>query len=139
MTAFARATFAKWERIGIPREGLPKAPLDAFERDRGVVLPASLRALWLLSDGTAAMDDDGFTFWPFDNIADDPSLGPRAHPQAHLVFADWQLQSRFFVLQLADGSIDVLGADGALRERGVALSFDEFLDRYVHTPQALVR
>lgn len=140
MTEIARAVLAKWMRSGAPSDiGVSDGVLDAFQRDRGVVLPPSMRALWRLSDGTAAMDDDEIAFWPFDNIADDPSLAPRAHPQEHLVFADWRLQARFFVLRFDDGRVDVLGADGTLRVHAVARSFDEFLTRYVLQPQLILR
>jgi hypothetical protein len=107
------------------------APLDVLERERGIVLPASFRELWTLSDGTGAMDDDGFSFWPLDNITSDPSLGPWA---GILVFADWQLQSRYFGLRFhADRAAGIVDEAG----RAIEGSFDGFLERYLMEPKGL--
>jgi hypothetical protein len=124
---------AKWSSVGVARPDEP-VDFDALERKRGIVLPSSFRELWTLSDGTGAMDDDEFIFWPLDNITSDPSLGPGAAPGGLLVFADRRLGMRHYCLRF-DGSSarDVVDID----EKIIAGSFDEFLERYLENPRSL--
>jgi hypothetical protein len=130
----AERVLAKWRRSGVARDddvaGAPDA-LAALEHLRGIVLPGTFRALWTLSDGTGAEDDDGFIFWPLDNITSDPSLGPW---RGLLVFAEWQLGSRYFGVRFEGGV-----AAAVVTDKGdlVAESFDAFLERYLEAPRSL--
>ena len=82
--------------------------------------------------GTGAMDDDGFTFWPLDNITSDPGLGPW---RGLLVFADRQLGPPHFCIRFegerAGGVVLATGEE-------VAASFDAFLERYVMDARGIV-
>jgi hypothetical protein len=140
MTAAQRA-LEKWRRDGVARDDVAEvagapAALHALESARGIVLPESFRELWTLSDGTGAMDADGFLFWPLDNIASDPSLGAW---RGLLVFADLWLGPPHFCLRF--DVVDPASPGGAragavVRDSGeeVAASFDDFLERYLLGP-----
>jgi hypothetical protein len=139
MVTLAREVAREWARQGVVRDGVDADALDRLEARRGIALPATFRALWGCSDGTAAMDDGERIFWPLDNIADDPSLPPAAHPAQHLVFADWRLAAAVYRLGFdvgRAGGVTVVRAD-ALTFREVAPSFDDFLARYLAEPSSL--
>lgn len=135
-TPLAHRVLDKWNHLGIARDddvASASAALDALERLRAIVLPPSFRELWSLSDGTGGEDDEQLIFWPLDNIASDPSLGPW---QGLLVFAEWQLGSVYYCVRFeSDRACAVVDATG----RAVAASFDDFLERYVEDPKRLIR
>jgi hypothetical protein len=136
--SLAQRIAEKWSATGIARDqetetAAAAAALDALAQLRGIALPATFRELWAISDGTATMDDDELTFWPLDNIASDPALGPW---QGLLVFADCGLGSRLFCIRFdgacAGGVVDTVGEP-------LARSFDEFLERYLADAASLIR
>ncbi len=131
MTSLAQAVFERWRALGIDRDGVPAGALDALAAARGFALPASFRALWMLSDGTATMDADEHIFWPLDNVAGDPSLGD----PTIVVFADWRLCAIVFGLD-ATGAVTAY-RHGSTPERVVAETFDRFLEIYLADPAAL--
>src|SRR2546429_386999 len=104
--SLARDVFDRWKTEGVVRddvdelrEGRALIALAALAQRRGFALPETFRALWQLSDGTAAMDGDEIMFWPLDNIAEDPSLGGTNG----LVLAVWRLDTIYRVLVFEQG------------------------------------
>jgi hypothetical protein len=137
IASLAERALERWTTDGVARVEDEvhdaHAALDALEKKHGIVLPPSFRELWSLSDGTGAMDRDELTFWPLDNITNDPGLGPW---QGLLAFADFRLCARIFCVRFeGDRACDVVDVNG----RRVAESFDDFLQRYLEDAAALVR
>ena len=105
----ARAVFARWREAivdadedmrGVQTEGASDASMDAFERKFDVVLPASFRELYRLSDGTAEMDGHEQIFWPLSAITRTLDSFDAGDPDATwLGFADFRLQTAVFYLR----------------------------------------
>ncbi|MFO0605496.1 MAG: SMI1/KNR4 family protein [Polyangiales bacterium] len=138
----AREVFARWSAVGIQRDDVDEmrdreAAFERLERHRGVTLPDAFRALWSLSDGTASADDDELTFWPLDNVEDDPSVSA-ACPAPRLAFADWRLGAVVFCLEFEGGRAAGVTAHAAGEVRVVAATFEGFLEGYLDDPRGLV-
>jgi hypothetical protein len=133
--SLAKRALERWIADGVVRDDdevhRAGAALDSLEKKHGIVLPPSFRELWSLSDGTGAMDRDEFTFWPLDNITNDPGLGPW---QGLLVFADHRLCTKIFCVRFeGERACDVVDTE----RRRVAESFDQFLEKYLANGRAL--
>jgi hypothetical protein len=149
---YARAVFERWQRAvvddeedlqGAQSEGATDAEIEAFERRHGVVLPASFRELYRLSDGTAVMDGHEQIFWPLSAITRTLESFDAGDPEALWIgFADFRLQMAVFYLR-ADrqtGAMSVWidrGPPGKPLLAKVAKlvdSFDAYLRRYAENP-----
>jgi hypothetical protein len=147
-----RAVFERWQRAvvdeeeglcGAEGEGAPEAAIEAFQRRHGVVLPASFRQLYRLSDGTAVMDGHEQIFWPLGAITRTLDSFDAGDPDAVWVgFADFRLQTEVFYLRADRGTGEATvwidrgppGKPLVAKVVKLADSFDAYLERYVEDP-----
>lgn len=125
----AEQVAARWHAEGVAMDGpgVDDATLDAIERAHDVKLPASLRALWSICDGTCAQDHHGVIFLQAGDLLD-PRHGHRDGASVALTFADWRLGTAL-VVRLAPDDRGVHAVDHA--DRAIAPTFDAFLARWL--------
>ena len=135
------------------RPGVSEDAISVFESKHNVVLPADVRAFFLLADGTGDdMDSHLYRFWPLnevklveDELSDsrhDTAYGDRlAYPNC-FIFADYCIWCWAYALKLTtdpDQPAPVYRVTGG-EEPGeqMASSFIEFMTKYSINPDDII-
>lgn len=111
-------------------EGASEQAIEAIERAHDIALPAALRALWRLSDGTTAPDAHGLVFYQASDLVQ-PLYASREGDQVVLLFADWRQGTATFALVLAPCDAGVVLLRGRAPAEPHSPSFDAFLARWL--------
>jgi hypothetical protein len=131
----------RWHGSGAAiRPGNVRANVIAFERERGVELPADLVEYFVRVDGMAegSWDEHCIRFWPLaemktvvQELGDDPSVAYRDY----FVFADYSLWAHAYAIRLdSKNDVVIVGGDKPIR---VASSFTDFVEKYLTQPMSL--
>jgi len=133
-----------WKRLGsAPRSGVALASIAAFEEQHGVSLPPQMRQYFLAVDG---MEEDypvndisrAIYFWPLAHIKPaDEEEGFSQYARCYL-FADYLLWSHAYAICLGQDGFGEIVVVGGSTLRKVARSFEEFLAKYLDSPQDLL-
>ena len=134
-----------WKRLGSsPRSGVVPASIAAFEEQHDVTLPPQMRQYFLTVDG---MEEDypvndiprAIYFWPLAHVKpvrkDSEALSPYAHCY---LFADYLLWSHGYAICLGQNGFGEVVVVGGSTPHRVARSFEEFLVKYLDSPQDLL-
>jgi hypothetical protein len=131
-----------WEKAGLTVGPGVADRITAFEDTYAVQLPEDVRAFFGAQGGMAEgeADSNAIRFWAIDEVrpaAIEVPDGDRAAYDGYFVFADYSLWAHGYALRLSrDQPTDVaiVGGDRPIR---VALSFAEFLEKYVYDTSSL--
>jgi hypothetical protein len=63
---------ARWQDLGVLRDGVSAADIDRFEQQCGVRLPFEMAAFYRTMDGTNAMEEALISFWPLEEVGPVP-------------------------------------------------------------------
>jgi hypothetical protein len=140
---------AHWTAQGLPlASGASEAEIRSFESRCGFELPGDLRIYFrrvngLVQRGGFDVDEDGFAFWPLEDVQPlltvctkyQQPVPPVPDPQAYFVFADYLQWSWAYAIRLGTSGNPVIfvGAEGPV----VANSFTEFVALYVQDADPL--
>lgn len=140
---------AHWTAQGLPlASGASETEIRSFESRCGFELPGDLwiyfrRVNGLVQRGGFDVDEDGFAFWPLEDVQPlltvctkyQQPVPPVPDPQAYFVFADYLQWSWAYAIRLGTSGNPVIfvGAEGPV----VANSFTEFVALYVQDADPL--
>jgi len=147
MQSLAKQFREFWRRRSLPaRDGVSSKSLADFERKNQVTLPAEMRELFGLMDGTEGASADDLTLWPIQEMKRVPEVftgadysclnphSPQFLPSAedYFVFADYLIYSFCYAILLTENKPqgEVIFIEGENWYR-CGNSFSEFMENYM--------
>jgi hypothetical protein len=137
------ALIATWRSLGV--ETADVASLDEirpFERQFGIQMPSDLMDFFTGVGGMreGATDQHGIRFWSLAEVQPAYVELIDANPSMHsgyFVFADYSIWAHGYAIKLSSGAEPHVAIVGGVAPIRVAVSFTEFLWKYLHQPESI--